>query len=124
VITNLDLGRLWRKHHDKRGIMTFASYEVNNPHECGIIESRDDRIIALVEKPKSLIGRQANAGIIISEKSVFAPPNGDFDICRDTVPRLTDLPLFHEGLIEGEWLYDVGTRTNFDLCERRLNDHM
>lgn len=134
VFTNFDLGRFIRFHYDvrdgstpsARGLaMTLALYRVNNPSECGLIDTDQfGRVTRFVEKPPpdQVFTDLANAGILAMEPGVldYIPPNTFYDFGHDLLPDLLrrNVPVFGLPLNSEEFLVDIGTPQGYERAQQ------
>lgn len=117
LLTDLDFSKMYKAHADKSSELTMAttSYDVTLPY--GVVDTKDDKITSIREKPtmKFLI----NAGIYILSPSALdiIPADDPFDM-PDLIQSLVDQKRKVETyFIDGEW-QDLGTMENYEKANR------
>ena len=131
VLTDMDLGEIW-KYHEQRGAMaTIALTTVPNPLEFGIVITREDGSIErFLEKPTwgQVFSDTINTGIYVLEPEIFdyIPIDRSVDFSSDVFPRLLaeEQPIFGPVIDAGYW-EDVGTleaylRAHKDVLDQRV----
>lgn len=130
VLTDLDLGQLWRFHRerairDPRTGATLSLYHMPNPTEVGLVGMDDDgRINRFVEKPRpeEVFTDLANAGVLVVEPTVIShiPPDMFYDFGRDLFPKLlaAGVSLYGWVIPEGTFLLDIGTPEKYAQAQR------
>lgn len=123
VFSFTDITAMMRFHKGKKGIATIGLYEVDNPHECGIVELTDDNKIAqFLEKPKKeeIFTDMANAGIYILETEImnYIPQDVYYDFGKDLFPLLLKNGIAMYGFIINEYLIDIGTMKKYEQANR------
>jgi mannose-1-phosphate guanylyltransferase/phosphomannomutase len=128
VLTDLDLGQLYRFHEERRraagGCMaTLSLYRVPNPSECGIVElNAMGRVVRLVEKPRpeDVFSDLAFSGVLIAEPHFLQaiPREGFCDLGFHTFPLLVAAgkPIYGLPISSGEYLQDIGTHEKYALA--------
>ncbi len=99
-------------------VMTVA--EVSDPSRFGVVETKEDKVVGLEEKPTDPKSNLINAGIYVFNEDVFdliaqtpASSRGEFEI-TDTLKMLIDKSDVHAYRLEEEWI-DVGS--SWDLLK-------
>ena len=113
VLTDLDVGELWRWHREKGGSATIALHEVEDPSRYGVVPlAADGRVEAFIEKPEpgTAPTHWINAGTYVLEPEVIdmVPVGERRSIEREIFPALVeDGSLF--GLQAATYWIDAGT---------------
>lgn len=128
LLTRMDLRPLIEFHIEKRALVTIATYDVDNPAACGLVEADGGgRVVRFVEKPSpgEAFTNQANAGIYLVEPETLAhiPPDAFFDFGADLFPLLLslDLRLFAFPLASNS-LIDAGTFRNLARARQMASE--
>jgi mannose-1-phosphate guanylyltransferase len=89
-LTDFDLGVLVDAHRSGGMVATLSVFRAPRPSECGIVEVRDGRVVAFVEKPANPPGDLANAGMYAFSPRVLDEIRGPLprDIGFDLLPGL------------------------------------
>lgn len=121
LLTDLNFSKMYQAHLDESSELTVATttHTVTLPY--GVINTQDDRIVSIREKPnvKFLI----NAGIYILSPSVLdvIPEDVPFDM-PDVIQTLIDQGReVRTYFIDGEW-QDLGTLENYKRANSAKND--
>ncbi len=83
ILVEQDYGMILDYHRSNRNIMTLVSAVKNVPIPYGILETREDNLLAAIrEKPTHVL--QVNAGMYVLEPGVLGliPPDGSFDVTQ------------------------------------------
>lgn len=124
LLTDLDFSRMYQTHISGSSELTMATtaYTVALPY--GVVDTQDDKIVSIREKPtlKFLI----NAGIYILSPSTLdiIPEDGPFDM-PDLIQSLIDQERKVETyFIDGDW-QDLGTMESYERAnlESNIRDH-
>ncbi len=130
VLTDIDLGAIWRFHDERGAMATIGLTPVENPLEFGIVITREDGSIErFLEKPTwgQVFSDTINTGIFVLEPEIFEfiAPGRSVDFSSEVFPRLLDegKPLYG-AVVEGYW-EDVGTleayvRAHKDVLDNRV----
>ncbi len=130
VLTDIDLGAIWRFHDERGAMATIGLTPVENPLEFGIVITREDGSIErFLEKPTwgQVFSDTINTGIFVLEPEIFdfIAPGRSVDFSSEVFPRLLDegKPLYG-AVVEGYW-EDVGTleayvRAHKDVLDNRV----
>jgi mannose-1-phosphate guanylyltransferase/phosphomannomutase len=88
--TDFDLSELAAYHYDKGGLVTIASYRVDNPSRFGVIVADDYGLIrTFQEKPVNPLSRLVNTGIYVCDRRLLSLiPFGFSDFAKDIFPNL------------------------------------
>jgi mannose-1-phosphate guanylyltransferase / phosphomannomutase len=131
VLTDIDLGAIWRFHDERDALATIGLTPVENPLEFGIVITREDGSIErFLEKPTwgQVFSDTINTGIFVLEPEIFEhiAPGRSVDFSSEVFPRLLDAgkPLYG-AVVEGYW-EDVGTleayvRAHKDVLDNRVD---
>lgn len=100
--------------------------EVENPSDFGVLETKDNRVVRIIEKPKNPPTNLANAGIYFFRQSIFdfidrtqASVRNEFEI-TDSIQMLIDSgAAVGYSPLEGSWI-DIGYP--WDLL--KANEHL
>ncbi len=127
-LTDFDLSTMVEFHREKKALATLAIFESPNPSDVGVVEmNRNERILRLVEKPKSAIPNfqssvLSNGGAYVLEKEVLDYiPSGRFsDFARDIFPELiaSGLPVYGYRLRPEDYLLDIGTMDKYQQSNK------
>lgn len=93
VFTDLDVGALWRRHHEVGAEGTIALTPVDDPSRYGVVPTDDaGRVLGFVEKPApgEAPTNWINAGTYVLEPSVLEriPPGRRVSIEREIFPAM------------------------------------
>lgn len=121
VLTNCQLDRLWRHHQQEGQMATMGLYAVPDPQRCGIAEMRNGRIVSFHEKPANPTSNLAFAGIMLLNPKAIAliPERTPADIGYDLLPQLVGRMT---GMEIGDFVMDIGTKSNYDRAQRAWLD--
>ena len=132
VLTDLDVTRLLKFHHECGGEATIALHPVDDPSHFGVVPTADDgRVLAFVEKPPP---GEAPTNLINAGTYVFEPraldriaESGPVSIERVTFPALAAADALYALSDEAYWL-DTGTpqlylQANVDVLKGRNHQH-
>jgi NDP-sugar pyrophosphorylase family protein len=100
ILTDLDMGQLMEFHRAGANEITVAVRQFELQHPYGVIQTRGDRIVRVIEKPVET--ETVNAGIYVLQPSALnlIPYNEYFDI-PELVNRLVDA-----GRVAGAYRFD------------------
>lgn len=130
-LTDMDLTKLLKTHHEKSALATIALSLVDDPSEYGIVlMNEDSRITRFLEKPKGevIFSNTANTGVYVFEPEILdLIPRGMFYLFgKNVFPMLLEqkLPLY--GHLTAAYWKDVGNlkvyqQTHTDVLEGRVN---
>ncbi|NIR35175.1 MAG: NDP-sugar synthase, partial [Actinobacteria bacterium] len=126
VFTDLDVGELWRRHHEVGAEATIALTEVDDPSRFGVVPTDDDgRVLGFVEKPPpdEAPTRWINAGTYVLEPSVLEriEPGRRVSIERETFPAIVDDGGLWAVQSEAYWV-DAGTPATYLQIQLDLLD--
>ncbi len=122
-LTNMDLDKMSRFHHEKKRDFTLALFRVPNPRECGIVElDKDSTVVSFTEKPANPVSDTAFAGVMLSTGALadFFPDKDTFDLGYDVLPRLAGRAA---GYITEDYLLDIGTREKLYRAEEDIKNN-
>ncbi|MGE0880491.1 MAG: sugar phosphate nucleotidyltransferase [Acidimicrobiia bacterium] len=114
VLTDIDLGAIWKFHVERNAMATIGLVAVENPLEFGIVITKEDGTIErFLEKPTwgQVFSDTINTGIYVLEPEVFdyIPPDRSVDFSSEVFPALlADGKTLVGCVAEGYW-EDVGT---------------
>lgn len=119
LLTNIDFEELFYAYKANEALVAVASvpYEVNIPY--GILQTEDDRITGLKEKPTYTY--YSNAGIYIIDVSCFSPiSKGAFYNATDLIQRLINegQPVLNFPILD-YWL-DIGKPSDFEKAQQEV----
>ena len=116
VLTNADIGRLWRTHALAGADATLLVHRSECPWECGVVEfDEDGRVASLVEKPArdAVASEWVSSGVFVLDRSVLdLVTSGDSsDFGFDVFPALleTGRRIMAAPLVPDEYVIDIGT---------------
>jgi len=126
VFTDLDVGEVWRRHHEVGAEATIALTPVDDPSRYGVVPTDDEgRVVGFVEKPP--VGEAPtnwiNAGTYVLEPSVLDRIATDrkVSIERETFPALvTDQSMW--SLNSDRYWVDAGTPSTYLQVQLDLID--
>jgi mannose-1-phosphate guanylyltransferase/phosphomannomutase len=130
VLTDIDLGAVWRFHEERGAVATIGLTPVDNPLEFGIVITREDGSIErFLEKPTwgQVFSDTINTGIFVLEPEIFdfIAEGRPVDFSSEVFPALLEQskPLYG-AVVEGYW-EDVGTleayvRAHKDVLDGRV----
>ena len=126
VLTDLDVGELWRFHHDRGAEGTIALTPVDDPSRYGVVPIDDDgRVIAFVEKPPAgeAPTNWINAGTYVLEPSVLEriPAGRKVSIERETFPAMVADGSLYALHSDSYWV-DAGTPATYLQVQLDLVD--
>ncbi len=133
-LTDMDLTRLVKTHHEKKALATIALSLVDDPSEYGIVlMNEESRITRFLEKPKGevIFSNTANTGVYVFSPEIFELiPHGVFYLFgKQVFPLLLDqkMPLY--GHLTAAYWKDVGNlkiyqQTHRDVLQGRVNVDM
>lgn len=121
LLTNINLEAMFNEMVDNNADMIIATtdYKVQIPY--GIIETQNNEITALVEKP--VYTYYSNAGIYIFKKEmVHLIPNNTYFNATDLLEKgiLLNKKIHHYS-IKGYWL-DIGKHNDFEKAQRDIKN--
>ncbi len=131
VLTDFDLGAIYKYHEEKKSVATLSLYSSENPLQYGIVlTDENDKIVRFLEKPSSseVFSDTINTGIYCFNKEVFnyIPEGENFDFSKDLFPYLlaNHIPLF--GCKSKGYWRDVGNleeyiAANLDVLAGKLS---
>ncbi|WP_298564653.1 nucleotidyltransferase family protein [uncultured Phascolarctobacterium sp.] len=116
-LTNTDLSKMLEFHKKKQSLLTMGLFHTNKPKECGIAAINDQQLIYnFVEKPINPKNDLANAGIYVTDKTIFDyfPQNNFIDFGKDILPNLVNKMYGYE---IKDYLLDIGNLDNYQKAE-------
>ena len=124
VLTDLDVGDLWRFHREVGAEGTIALTQVTDPSRYGVVPVDDDsRVVAFVEKPPpgEAPTDWINAGTYVLEPSVLdrIPSGRRVSIERETFPALVADRTLYARHSPAYWI-DAGTPVAYLECQLDL----
>jgi mannose-1-phosphate guanylyltransferase len=113
VLTDLDVGALWRFHQERGAEATLALTPVDDPSRYGVVPIDErGRVEAFIEKPPpgEAPSHWINAGTYVLEPSVLdrIPAGRKVSIERETFPALVDDECLYALQSDAYWV-DAGT---------------
>ncbi len=113
VLTDLDVGALWRYHQQAGGAATIALTEVDDPSRYGVVPlAADGRVEAFIEKPApgTAPTHWINAGTYVLEPEVIdlVPVGARMSIEREIFPSLVEQGRLFGVQAAAYWI-DAGT---------------
>lgn len=131
IFTDIDLGRMYDFHRQRKAKVTIALTEVEDPSHYGVVVmNARQRVQRFIEKPprESAPSRMVNAGVYILEPSVLedVPANKPFMFERHLFPMLLERGAPVYGYAERSYWIDMGTigkylQVHHDLLEGRCS---
>ena len=128
ILTDLDLGALVGRHHDRRADATIAMHHVEDARPFGLIEADGEgRITRFLEKPATPVSGDINAGTYVLDPTVLRrwEPGRPASIERDVFPALIAGGATVVGVPSDAYWLDLGTpeqyiRAHADLLDGRV----
>jgi mannose-1-phosphate guanylyltransferase len=113
VLTDLDVGELWRFHEQAGGAASIALTEVEDPSRYGVVPlDADGRVLEFIEKPApgTAPTHWINAGTYVLEPEVLdlVPPGARRSVEREIFPELVAQGRLYGLQAPGYWI-DAGT---------------
>ena len=112
IVTSDALSTVIKNH---KGTATLGLKRVHDPRDYGVVKLEGDRIVDIVEKPKSNISNMANAGVYIFSPEIFKAikkteksPRGEYEITTSIKILISEGEYVCGVEIPGIWL-DIGT---------------
>ena len=113
---------------DKDAVITVK--EVDNPSHFGVIETDDDRVVRIIEKPQHPPSKLANAGIYLLTEAVFdfiaktqLSPRGELEI-TDSLQMMIDAGCnVGYAVLDSDWI-DIGRPWDLLDANRVLLENM
>lgn len=131
VLTDLDVGELWRFHRERGADATIALTPVEDPSRYGVVVTDDDgRVREFIEKPPAgtAPSNRINAGTYVLEPSVLdlVPAGARCSIEREVFPQLAEAGRLFALASDAYWI-DAGTpeaylAAQLDLLDGRRSD--
>jgi len=118
VLTNIDLKSFWEFHNRKKGMLTIALSQVEDPWHYGIaILNEDKSVLRFVEKPppEKVFSNLVNAGIYVMtpESLKYIPSDIEYDISKGLLPALLAKGEKIFGYAFSEYWNDVGRPSSY-----------
>jgi len=116
LLTDLDFKKMYHAHIESSAELTMATYTHTVEIPYGVIQTRDNRIISIEEKPS--VEFLINAGIyIVSPSALDVIPENQFYNMPDLIQRLIDQKRKVEIYpIDGKW-HDIGTMESYNQAK-------
>lgn len=131
ILTDLDLGQVFRTHKESGAWVTLTLVEVDDPTRYGLVLlDRQGRVQRFLEKPSwdEVTARTINAGIYVLEPSVFdhIPAGREVSVERETYPQLLSRGIPVQGHVAHSYWLDIGTpdkylQAHWDLLDQKLS---
>ncbi len=109
-LCEIDPERLLRFHWVKRSRATIAVTPQDDRHDTGtVVLGEDDRVLSMVEKPRTRVIGYHNAGIYVFDRAIGSlfPANSPWSLERELLPRLVRQGFY--GFVTANALHDIGT---------------
>ena len=123
--TNINYGKLLKKHREKGGIATIAAYLEEYPESKGIIGfDENDQILKFIEKPRpeQVISKYANAGMYVFNNKIFEYlklfDKSKLDFGHDIFPDLLEKKEKMYIYKMNEILIDIGTFESYSKAQK------
>jgi len=121
IITRTDFGAMYRFHRDREAVLTVGVKEYNTRVPYGVIETRGDLVLAVLEKPKKHF--LVNAGIYVVEHAALRhiPASDRFDM-TDLIAALCHA---HQRVVAFpicEYWLDVGQPADYEQAQHDFAD--
>lgn len=127
ILTDFNLSELRSFHQERKGKISLALVEVEDPSRFGVADLRSNGAIArFVEKPKKeeAPSRYINAGVYLIDPSVLSlvPEGAACSIERELFPKVAARGGLFGKVFTGYWL-DMGTPEDYLKAHRDFLDH-
>ncbi len=123
VITDIDISRFIRFHHDNKALISMALSQVGNPSPFGIaITNEQGRVTRFLEKPspEQMFSDRVNMGIYVLEPEAldFIPEDQEYYFAKHLFPEMVwqSQPLY--GFITDCYWLDVGVLPSYQQVHR------
>ena len=117
VMTDANLGDMYRFHEELGAGATIGVYKVPDPSRCGIVQlNAKSWVTEFVEKPRIPVGNLAFSGIILGGPEFLnaIPARTPSDIGFDVLPKLVGRLAAYE---IKDYLIDIGTVENYRTAQ-------
>ncbi|MEE9415781.1 MAG: NDP-sugar synthase [Acidimicrobiales bacterium] len=126
IITDMNLGELWKFHRDAGAQATISLTPVDDPSRYGVVPTDDDgRVVGFIEKPPrdEAPTNWINAGTYVLEPSVLEliEPGRRVSVERETFPALAESGTLYAKGSEAYWV-DSGTPATYLQIQLDLLD--
>ena len=112
VYNEIDYQSLIEFHERKGCEATIVGKTVEDPRRYGVLVTEGDRLIQIVEKPKTPISNLINAGVYVFKKKLFEKIDGK-SIAKDFLPKLLkENVCISVYRYEGLWM-DIGVPADY-----------
>lgn len=117
VLTDIDIGSLWARHHELGAQATIALTRVEDPSQFGVVPTDDDgRVLGFIEKPNPHEAPTdwINAGIYVLEPEILVriASGRRVSIERETFPEIVAAQGLWAVQSDAYWI-DIGTPANY-----------
>jgi len=122
-LCELDPERVLRFHLRKRALATMALTEADSRQDTGAVGlGADERVLSMVEKPRTRTTRYQNAGVYLFDRSVSAhfPDKPSWSLEQELLPELVASQLY--GFVTAGPLYDIGTPERLEHFRQTWRD--
>jgi NDP-sugar pyrophosphorylase family protein len=109
-LCEIDPERMLRFHTRKRARATIAVTHADHREDTGAVAlGGDDRVLSMIEKPRSQATGYHNAGIYVFDRAVESlfPEKSPWSLERELLPQLIAAPFY--GFLTASSLHDIGT---------------
>lgn len=121
VLTTLDFAGMFRYHQTHSPLVTVASQIKTIPISLGVIETNDDAVTALSEKPEQKV--RVSMGIYVMEPNAidYIPKEASFDAPQLIQSALADGQLVRQFGNDADWL-DIGTPEDYERAQSKFQE--
>lgn len=128
ILTEIDLGRVIRFHHDSGAKATLTLVEVPDPTSYGLVlVDKSSRVQRFLEKPSwdEAVTNTVNAGIYVLEPDIFRfiPSGREVSVERETYPELLSRGVPVYGYVTRDYWLDIGTPDKYMQSHRDIINH-
>ena len=126
-LTDMDIGAIVKKHHEKNAVATIGVTPVEETREFGVAVADDDGIISAFQekpRPEEALSNLANTGIYVFHPKVleFIPESTFYGLGRDVLPGLLAAGERLVAVPSSAYWKDVGNLTVYRQVQRDILD--
>jgi bifunctional UDP-N-acetylglucosamine pyrophosphorylase/glucosamine-1-phosphate N-acetyltransferase len=113
VVVSSDDLKAMRKLHERSGVTVMGAVEVEDPSNFGVLETKDERLVRVIEKPARPPSKLINSGMFIFTPEIFhaishigRSPRGEYEV-TDALNLLAEKEGVALHTLTTQWI-DVG----------------